>query len=109
FGSMNSFPLLAAPFFILAGKLMEHGGISQKLIDLANNLVGNVRGGLAYVSILACMFFAAISGSTIATILAIGGIMIPAMVKAGYDRNFASTVQAAAGVTGGIIPPSIPL
>ena len=109
FAALNSFPLMAAPFFILAGKLMEHGGISERLIDFAKSLVGQLKGGLAHVSILACIFFAAISGSASATTAAIGAIMIPAMVKAGYDRNFSAAVQAAAGTTGIIIPPSVPL
>lgn len=109
FAALNSFPLMAAPFFILAGKLMEHGGISERLIEFAKSLVGQLKGGLAHVSILACVFFAAISGSATATTAAIGGIMIPAMVKAGYDRNFSTAVQAAAGTTGIIIPPSVPL
>ncbi|WP_431026812.1 TRAP transporter large permease [Lysinibacillus sp. LZ02] len=109
FAALNSFPLMAAPFFILAGKLMEHGGISERLIEFAKSLVGQLKGGLAHVSILACIFFAAISGSASATTAAIGAIMIPAMVKAGYDRNFSSAIQAAAGTTGIIIPPSVPL
>ncbi len=109
FSALDSFPLMAVPFFILAGKLMEHGGISQKIVEFASSLVGNIRGGLAHVSIMACMLFGAISGSSVATIIAIGGIMIPYMVKQGYDRNFASAVQAAGGTTGMIIPPSIPM
>lgn len=109
FASLNSFPLLAAPLFILAGSLMEQGGISQKLVNFAESMVGNVRGGMAYVGIIACMFFAAISGSAIATIIAIGAIMIPAMVKKGYDRRFSTSLIAAAGTTGPIIPPSIPM
>mgnify|MGYP001193044961 FL=1 len=109
FAALDSFPLMAAPFFILAGKLMEVGGISERLVNFANSLVGQFKGGLAYVSLVACMFFAAISGSGSATTAAIGGIMIPAMVKAGYDRNFATAVQAAGGTTGIIIPPSVPL
>ncbi|WP_158736826.1 TRAP transporter large permease [Alteribacillus sp. YIM 98480] len=109
FSSLNSFPLLAAPFFILAGKLMQHGGISEKLINFANSMVGSLRGGLAYVTIITCMFFAAISGSAIATMVAIGSIMVPAMVKKGFDRNFSSVLQAAGGAIGAIIPPSIPL
>lgn len=109
FAALDSFPLMAAPFFILAGKLMEVGGISERLINFANSLVGQFKGGLAHVSIVACMFFAAISGSGSATTAAIGGIMIPAMVKAGYDRNFSTAVQAVGGTTGIIIPPSVPL
>lgn len=109
FASLDSFPLMAAPFFILAGKLMEHGGISERLVDFAKSLVGQVKGGLAHVGIIGCMFFAAISGSASATTAAIGSILIPAMVKAGYDRNFATAVHAAGGTTGIIIPPSVPM
>lgn len=109
FTSLDSFPLMAVPFFILAGKLMEHGGLSQKIVEFAGSLVGNIRGGLAHVSIMACMLFGAISGSTVATIVAIGSIMIPHMVQRGYDKSFASAVLASAGITGSIIPPSIPM
>ncbi|MFC2949702.1 TRAP transporter large permease [Virgibacillus sediminis] len=109
FSALDSFPLLAAPFFILAGKIMEHGGISEKLVQFAGSLVGHLRGGLAHVSIVTCMFFAALSGSSVATTAAIGAILIPAMVKAGYDRNFSAAVQAAGGTTGIIIPPSVPM
>ncbi len=109
FAALDSFPLMAAPFFILAGKLMEHGGISERLIEFAKSLVGQFKGGLAHVSIVACVFFAAISGSATATTAAIGSILIPSMVKAGYDRNFATAIQAAGGTTGIIIPPSVPL
>lgn len=109
FNSLDSFPLLAAPFFILAGKIMEHGGISEKLVTFASSLVGHLKGGLAHVSIIACMFFAALSGSAVATTAAVGAILIPAMVKAGYDRNFSAAVQAAGGTTGIIIPPSVPM
>lgn len=109
FTSLDSFPLLAVPFFILAGNLMEKGGISRRLIDLANAFVGARTGGLGMVAIIASMFFSAISGSGPATTAAIGSIMIPAMVAHGYDKRFASSAQAAAGELGVIIPPSIPL
>lgn len=109
FTSLDAFPLLAVPFFILAGSLMEKGGISKRLIDLANTFVGSKTGGLGIVAILASMFFSAISGSGPATTAAIGAIMIPAMVSKGYDVRFASSAQAAAGELGVIIPPSIPL
>ncbi|MDR1875941.1 MAG: TRAP transporter large permease [Synergistaceae bacterium] len=105
----DSFPLLAIPLFMIAGSLMDSGGISRRLINLANKLVGGFTGGLALVGILTCMFFAAISGSGPATVAAIGGIMIPYMVKAGYDRGFASAVMSVAGAIGIIIPPSIPM
>ena len=108
FTGLDSFPLLAIPLFMVAGRLMERGGISKRLITLATNMVGSVAGGLAMVSILACMFFAAISGSAPATVVAIGSIMVPAMIKAGYDKDFAVALMAAAGTIGVIIPPSIP-
>lgn len=109
FSALNSFPLMAIPFFILAGKLMEFGGISQKLVNFTMSIVGHLRGGLAYVSVMGCVFFAAISGSAIATTVAIGAIMIPAMVKSGYNRPFAASLHAAGGITGVLIPPSIPM
>ncbi|MDN5323526.1 MAG: C4-dicarboxylate transporter, DctM subunit [Clostridia bacterium] len=108
FTGLDSFPLLAIPLFMIAGRLMERGGISRRLINLASNIVGSVAGGLAMVSILACMFFAAISGSSPATVVAIGSIMVPAMIKAGYDKDFSVALMAAAGTIGVIIPPSIP-
>lgn len=108
FTGMDSFPLLAIPLFMIAGTLMERGGISRRLIDFANNLVGQIYGGLGIVAILACMFFAAISGSAPATVVAIGSIMIPAMIKEGYNKAFAVALMAAAGTIGVIIPPSIP-
>ncbi|WP_199434756.1 TRAP transporter large permease [Qaidamihabitans albus] len=107
--SLSQFPVLAIPLFVLAGKVMEHGGMSDRLVKLARALVGHLRGGLGYVSILAAMFFAALSGSAIATTVAIGSIMIPAMVKAGWNREFSSAVQAAGGTLGAMIPPSVPM
>lgn len=103
----DSFPFLAIPFFILAGGLMEKAGISQRLIDLASSIVGPLPGGLAMVTVLASAFFGALSGSAPATLAAIGGIMIPQMVKAGYDAAFAGAVAAASGCLGLFIPPSI--
>lgn len=108
FTSLDSFPLLAIPFFMLAGILMGKGGVSKRLLDLATALVGWITGGLSLVTIVACMFFAAISGSGPATVAAIGGFMIPAMIKNKYDEGFAAAVPAAAGSIGVIIPPSIP-
>ncbi|MGB8000010.1 MAG: TRAP transporter large permease [Anaerobacillus sp.] len=107
--SVDSFPLMAVPFFILAGEIMGKGGISERLFNFANALVGNKTGGFAMATIVTCMFFAAISGSGPATVAAIGGIMIPAMVKQGYDKKFATATVAAAGSIGVIIPPSIPM
>ena len=107
--SVDSFPLMAVPFFILAGEIMGKGGISERLFRVANALVGNKTGGFAIATIITCMFFAAISGSGPATVAAIGGVMIPAMVQQGYDRRFATATVAAAGSIGIIIPPSIPM
>ncbi|AEE90345.1 conserved membrane protein of unknown function [Tepidanaerobacter acetatoxydans Re1] len=109
FTACDSFPLMAIPFFMMAGSLMESGGISRRLINLANKLVGSMTGGLAQVGILTCMFFAAISGSGPATVAAIGSILIPAMIEAGYDAGFAAAIMAAAGAIGVTIPPSIPM
>ncbi|MGE5575603.1 MAG: TRAP transporter large permease [Syntrophothermus sp.] len=109
FTATDSFPLMAIPFFMIAGSLMERGGISRRLINLANTMVGTLPGGLALVAVLASMFFAAISGSGPATVAAIGSIMIPAMARQGYDRGFATAVQASGGFIGVIIPPSIPM
>lgn len=107
--SLNKFPLVAIPFFILAGNLMNTGGISRRLVDFARVLVGNTQGGLAATCIVTCMFFAAVSGSSTATTFAIGAIMIPALVAAGYPRPWAASLQATSAELGVIIPPSIPL
>lgn len=109
FTATDSFPLLAIPLFMIAGSLMDSGGISKRLINVAKTLVGSFTGGLAMAAVLTCMFFAAISGSGPATVAAIGGIMIPAMVHEGYDKAFAAAVMAVAGAIGIIIPPSIPM
>ncbi|MGM0854955.1 MAG: TRAP transporter large permease [Bacillota bacterium] len=108
FTSLDSFPLLAIPFFMLAGILMGKGGVSQRLLNLATAMVGWMVGGVSMVTIVACMFFAAISGSGPATVAAIGGFMIPAMKARNYGGGFAAAVAAAAGSIGVIIPPSIP-
>lgn len=106
---INSFPLLACPFFILAGNLMEGGGISKRLVNVAKSLVGNVPGGLGMVAAVACVFFGAISGSGPATLAAIGGIMIPEMVAAGYSAAWSAALCATAGCIGIFIPPSVAL
>ena len=108
FTSLDSFPMLAIPFFMLAGILMGKGGVSKRLLNLASALAGWMTGGLSIVTIIACMFFAAISGSGPATVAAIGTFMIPAMIAKKYDAGFAAAVPAAAGSIGVIIPPSIP-
>ncbi|MDD2207339.1 TRAP transporter large permease [Aminobacterium sp. MB27-C1] len=107
--SADSFPLMAVPFFILAGELMGKGGISRRLLKVANIFFGKYTGGLGIVTVVACMFFAAISGSGPATVAAIGGIMVPEMLRRGYDKGFTSGLIASAGSIGVIIPPSIPM
>ena len=109
FNSINKFPLAAIPFFILAGNLMETGGISKRLVEFAKSLVGGVQGGLAATCVLTCMIFAAVSGSSVATTFAIGAILIPALIKHGYPVGFAAALQATSAELGVIIPPSIPL
>ena len=105
----DSFPLMAIPFFILAGNLMSTGGVAKRLLEFASMLFGAITGGLAMVTTVTCMFFAAISGSAMATTSAIGSFMIPAMKEKGYDKGFSAALAAAAGTIGVIIPPSIPL
>ncbi len=109
YSGTDSFHLLAVPLFIFAGVLMEAGGISRRIIDLANALVGWLPGGLAAVTIVAAMFFAGISGSAAADTAAVGAILIPAMQRSDYDSDFAAAVQASAGSVGVVIPPSIPM
>ncbi|MCE8027114.1 TRAP transporter large permease [Halomonas daqingensis] len=109
FTGMNNFSLMAIPFFILAAELMRIGGLSSRLIDLAKALVGWVPGGLAAATVLSCLLFGAISGSSPATVVAIGSIMFPALVAAGYDKRFAIGLIATAGTLGPIVPPSIAL
>ena len=103
---IDSFALLAIPFFILSGLLMDHGGIARRLIDFANALVGRFRGGLALVNILTCMLFGSISGSSAAAVSSVGGFMIPLMNKRGYDNDFNTSVTITAATTGLLIPPS---
>jgi C4-dicarboxylate transporter DctM subunit len=109
FTGTDSFPLMAIPFFMLAGELMESGGISRRLFDFAHAIVGFVYGGLAMVAVVAAMFFAGISGAAAADTAAVGAVSIPAMVRKGYKKGFAAAVQAAGGSIGVIIPPSIPM
>ena len=105
FTGIDSFPLMAIPLFILAGNLMSVGGISQRLVDLAKSVVGGVQGGLAATCVLTCMMFASVSGSSVATTFAIGAILIPAMVKHGYPKPMAASVQASSAELGVLIPP----
>ena len=107
FSGMDNFTLMAIPFFILAADLMRFGGISERLIAFAKVLVGWISGGLAMAGVMACAFFAAISGSSPATVAAIGSLMIPALIEAGYDRYFSVGLLTTAGSLGILIPPSI--
>ena len=109
FGGTDSFHLMAVPLFMFTGVIMEAGGISRRLIDFANVLVGWLPGGLAAVAIVSAMFFAGISGSAAADAAAVGAILIPAMKRSGYTSDFAAAVQASGGSIGVIIPPSIPM
>ena len=109
YSSVDSFPLMALPAFILAGALMEYSGISRRLVKVAEAIAGPATGGLASATVLACLFFGAISGSGPATTAAVGMLMIPAMVNRGYDKGYASAITASSGGLGVVIPPSIPM
>ncbi|PWF21593.1 TRAP transporter large permease [Corticimicrobacter populi] len=105
----NNFSLMAIPFFILAGELMNAGGITRRIIDLGLSLVGHRQGGMGYVAIIAAIIFASLSGSAVADTVALGAVLIPLMLRAGYDRNRSTGLIASGGVIAGVIPPSIPL
>ena len=105
---VDSFPLMAVPFFMLAGNLMSGGGIAKRILNFFDTFMGFIAGGLSMVTTVTCMFFAAISGSAIATTSAVGAFMIPAMKDKGYDEGFSASICAAAGTIGVIIPPSVP-
>ena len=109
FNAINKFPLAAIPFFILAGNIMETGGISRRLVEFAKSIVGGVQGGLPMTCVLTCMIFAAVSGSSVATTFAVGTILIPALIKHGYPTPWAASLQATSAELGVIIPPSIPM
>lgn len=109
FTGVDSIPLVAVLLFTLAGELMQHGGISRRLVDFSDTLVGHLPSGMAIVTVVACMFFAAITGSAIAATAAVGGIMLPVMTEKGYDKSFSASLMATGGSIGPIIPPSIPL
>jgi tripartite ATP-independent transporter DctM subunit len=106
YSGMDSFPLMALPFFILAGQLMNSGGITRSIVEFSQSMIGHVRGGLAQVNILSSVLFAGLSGSAVADTSALGKIFIPAMEKSGYSRSFAAAITAASSVIGPIIPPS---
>ncbi|MDR2124545.1 MAG: TRAP transporter large permease [Desulfovibrio sp.] len=107
--SLDSFPLVAVIFFVLAGEIMQKGSMADALLRVSRCLVGHITGGMAHVSVLTCMFYGALSGSSPATVAAVGGIMIPAMEKEGYSKDFSAAVNTAAGCLGVMIPPSVPL
>nr|WP_232061061.1 TRAP transporter large permease [Vibrio taketomensis] len=109
FSGLDSFTYLAIPMFIMAGFVMETGGLSRRIVGFASTLVGRTTGGLGIVTVIACMFFAAISGSSPATVAAIGSMMVPSMIEKGYNRHFAGALTASAGSLGILIPPSIPM
>lgn len=109
FTACDSFPLMGVPFFILAGALMEGGGLSKRLVNLADSFVGHFTGGFAIVTVVTCAFFGAISGSAPATVAAIGSIMVPTMIERGYSKDFSLALIAASGCLGILIPPSIPM
>jgi len=109
FSAIDKFPLAAIPFFILAGNLMESGGISARLVEFAKSIVGGIQGGLGATCVLTCMIFAAVSGSSVATTFAIGSILVPALIRHGYPTNYAAALQATSAELGVIIPPSIPM
>jgi len=106
---IDSFPLMAIPFFILAGEIMNEGGISRRIVEFARALIGHVTGGLGYVGVVASMLFAGVSGSAVADTSAIGSILLPIMDKEGYNKQTSTALVAAAGTIGPIIPPSIPM
>ena len=106
YNGIDSFPLMAIPFFMLAGELMNRGGITARLVEFAQAMMGHLRGGLAHVNILSSILFAGLSGSAVADTSALGSMLVPAMVKQGYSRRFAAAVTAASSVIGPIIPPS---
>lgn len=105
--SLDKFPLVAVPLFLLAGELMNEGAVTDRLLRLSRELVGRVRGGLSHITVMLSMLFASLNGSAVASTATIGGMMIPAMKKAGYSSSFSAAVTAVASTIGGIIPPSI--
>jgi C4-dicarboxylate transporter DctM subunit len=109
FNALDNYVLMAIPFFILAGGIMTKGAMARRLINIMNLMVGRFRGGAAIATVVACVFFAALSGSSPATVVAVGSIMFPALVKAGYGRSFATGLLTSAGSLGIVIPPSIPM
>ena len=109
YSGVASYTLIAMPFFIIAGNIMDCGGLSRRLIRIADSLIGRTTGSLGMVAILGCMFFGAVSGSSVATVAAIGAIMLPEMVRAGYSKYYAAGLITVAGCLGVVVPPSVPM
>lgn len=109
YSGLASFTMMALPFFMVSGAVMSSGGLSKRIVNVANALVGNIPGSLGIVTVLACMFFGAVSGSAPATVAAIGAMMVPEMVRAGYNKYYATGLVAVAGALGIIVPPSYPM
>lgn len=107
--SLDVFPLMAVPFFIMAGEIMQKGSMAERLLAVSRAMVGHLTGGMAHISVLTSMFYGSLSGSAPATVAAVGGIMVPAMEKEKYTKSFSTAVNTAAGCLGVIIPPSVPL
>lgn len=105
----DNFSLMAIPFFILTGEIMNEGGVSKRIVDLASSFVGHIRGGVGYVAIISGLIFAGLSGSAVADTAALGGILIPMMVAEGYNKNYSTGLVASSGVLGTVLPPSIPM
>ena len=109
FGALDTFALVAIPFFILSGEIMQRGSMAKALLNVSRCMVGHVTGGLAHISVLTCLFYGALCGSGPATTAAVGGFMIPSMIKGGYPRVFSTAVSTVGGCLGVMIPPSVPL
>lgn len=109
YAGSDSFTLLAVPFFILVGEILCIGGIAERLVSFANTIFGRTSGSLGYITVFVCAIFAAISGSGVATVAAVGGIMVPAMIREKYDKNYAGALAASSATLGPIIPPSLPM
>src|SRR5690606_27671248 len=109
FDGLNMFPLLAIPCFIIAGVIMEHGNITSQIVDVVKQLVGRMYGGLGITTIVACTFFAAISGSGPGTVAAVGALLVPTMIRNGYSKEYAGAVASSGGTIGILIPPSNPM
>ncbi|MBQ9104890.1 MAG: TRAP transporter large permease subunit, partial [Mailhella sp.] len=109
YAAFENFPVMAIPFFLMAGSIMQRGSMAGALIRVSQSLVGHIPGGLVHVSILTCIFYGALCGSAVATLAAVGGLLVPAMKQEGYPADFAAAINATGGTLGVLIPPSITL